>query len=241
MSRLFWTTGLAALVLATAADAGIFSKKDKPAPAVQVVDLIRTLQNAPDPGKRADAAEELRQFDAASFPEIVPALIFALQNDSNSGVRKQAAESLGKIKPTSQEALQALEQAEKQDKSMLVRWRARTAQLGYRVAPPANTQAAPSPPPAAPKSPVVKIVPGTNKVVVQQPTQNLPRPPAPSATAELPKSRPAPAAPKTPVSTTTSGPILDPRAATPASLERPVPRPPAPPTEDGPILIPPGR
>jgi hypothetical protein len=241
MRRLIWTSVPILVLLAlTTAEAGIFSRKDKPAPAVQVMDLLKTLKNAPEAGKRADAAEELREFDAAAFPEIVPVLINALQSDSSSSVRKQAAESLGKIKPTSVEALQALEQAEKQDDAMLVRWKARTAQLGYRApqkpqgapAPAAAPQTVSTPPP--PPAPVVKIVPGPSKAVTQQPTRQLPTPPPPAPKANVELARPTPP----PLE---SGPILDARTAIPTLLSRPVPKSAQPVAEDGPILIPPKR
>jgi hypothetical protein len=224
------------------ADAGIFSRKEKPSPSIQVMELLKTLKNNPSTGERSRAAEDLRDFDAQAFPEIVPALINALQNDSSSSVRRQAAESLGKIRPTSVEAQQALEQAEKQDDSMLVRWKARTALLGYRVdqPPPAAVQAAPFGQPQAapvvrrpqvPSAPVVRVVPPTSSPppVAQQPTRRMPLPPPEGPKLEVPSPAPPPA--------TASGPILEPRTASPASLARPVPKTAPTPADDGPILI----
>lgn len=234
MRTLCWAA-LATLVLAQlalpAADAGIFSRKEKPAPEVQVMEHLKNLKNNPRAGERADAADDLGAFDSLAFPEIVPALINALQNDSSSSVRKQAAESLGKLRPTSVEAEQALEQAEKQDSSLLVRWRARTSLLGYRVPPVAKPPVVSVPPPS--RAPiVVKEQPKPAPAQPAQPTRPLPTP----DTSLTEHARPTPPPAET-------GPILTPpRTVQPASLARPVPKSPAPPpVEDGPILLPPMR
>lgn len=249
-----WATTLAALatlaLMLPGAEAGIFfNRKEKPAPAVQVMEFLKTLRNNPNAGERADAAEALRDFDAQAFPEIVPALINALQHDSSSSVRKQAAESLGKIKPTSVEAEQALEQAESQDDAILVRWKARTALLGYRVQQPAAgparqavappPQPAPArpqvamPPPQPAPPPVIRVIPAQSPAITAQPTKQMP---SPARETPKPAGSPSPPPPSAPAET---GPILQPRRATPASLSRPVAKPSPPPASDGPILIPP--
>src|SRR5947207_8054177 len=57
----------------------IFGKKGtKPTPQERVPELIKIVLTDGDENKRADACVELRQYDAAQFPEIVPALIDAL-------------------------------------------------------------------------------------------------------------------------------------------------------------------
>ena len=154
--------------LTVPASAGLFGKKKKqqPNPNDRVPELLVTVKTDGDENKRAHAAEELRQFDAASHPEVVPILIDVLLNDKKPAVRAEAAQSLGKLRPVSQEAGQALEQALAKDPSMRVRLQARSALLqyhwsGYRSAakkdappPPFESKepplAEPGPPPAAP-------------------------------------------------------------------------------------------
>jgi hypothetical protein len=124
--------------LAAPAQAGIFGrKKDKPDPKSRVPELIATLKADGDADKRARAAEELRNYDTSAHPEIVPALVEALQNDKKPNVRADAAQSLGKIRPVTQAAGEALEQAMANDSSYRVRLQARSSLLsahwgGYR-------------------------------------------------------------------------------------------------------------
>src|SRR5262249_32778445 len=84
--------------------------------------------------KRADAAEELRNYDSTAYPDIVPILVDVMLSDPKANVRSEAAHSLGKIRPISQNAGMALEQALAKDSSMRVRWQARSALLSYRIA-----------------------------------------------------------------------------------------------------------
>src|SRR5262249_62419110 len=82
-----------------------FAKKaPKPNPADRVSELIGTLKLDKDENKRASAAEELRQFDPKAHPDVVPILVDTLLNDPKPGVRAEAAHSLGKLRPVSQEA-----------------------------------------------------------------------------------------------------------------------------------------
>src|SRR5439155_25781395 len=112
--------------LALPAPAGIlFGKKTKPNPAERVPELIVIVKTDKDESKRASAAEELRQYDPAAHGDIVPVLIDVLMNDPKPAVRVEAAESLGKLRPISQEAGWALEQAKEKDSSMRVRAKAR--------------------------------------------------------------------------------------------------------------------
>lgn len=150
-----WLLGLLLLLMtADHACAGIFgNKKPKGNEAERVAELLGALKDNPSATKRTEAAEELRNFDGKEFPEVVPALIDALQKDSSSSVRAQSAESLGKLKPASHEAAQALDHAVEQDKSFMVRFKARTARLGYRV-------------------PQEKTPPGTTPIKVPPPDEN---------------------------------------------------------------------
>jgi hypothetical protein len=183
--------------LALPARAGIFGrKKDKPDAKPTVPELIATLKADGDADKRARAAEELRNYDPASHPEVVPALIDALHNDKKPNVRSEAAQSLGKFRPVPQAAGEALEQAMANDPSYRVRLQARSSLLsahwaGYRsgkktdVPPLTQTKEPPvisttNPPPAA--SP--RLVP------VKAPGRPAP---APTPTTKEPPLAPPPA------------------------------------------------
>ena len=115
------------------AQAGIFSKHSKPNPAERVPALIATLRSDAEERKRSSAAEELRQYDPALFPEIIPSLADAAQHDPKSGVRMEAIQSLAKLRPVSQRAGAAIEQAAHDD-SMRVRMQARTLLWQYHLA-----------------------------------------------------------------------------------------------------------
>jgi hypothetical protein len=113
--------------------AGIFfgKKNKKPTPAERVPELLAQVKTDGDESKRAAAAQELRQYDPAQFPMIVPVLIDVLLTDKKPAVRAEAAQSLGKIRPISQQAGMALEQALSSDSSMRVRLQARSSLLQY--------------------------------------------------------------------------------------------------------------
>jgi len=123
-------TGL--VTMAGPAWAGLFSKH-KPNPAERVPTLIATLRAEPDERKRASAAEELRQYDPNMFPEIVPTLADIALRDPKSSVRLEAIQSLAKLRPVSQRAGSALEQAT-HDESGRVRFQARTLLWQYHLA-----------------------------------------------------------------------------------------------------------
>ncbi len=113
--------------------AGIFfgKKNKKPTPAERVPELLAQVKSDGDESKRAAAAQELRQYDPAQFPMIVPVLVEVMLTDSKPVVRAEAAQSLGKIRPISQQAGMALEQALNSDASMRVRLQARSSLLQY--------------------------------------------------------------------------------------------------------------
>ncbi|MCS7167591.1 MAG: HEAT repeat domain-containing protein [Gemmatales bacterium] len=182
---------VAALLFLAPADAGLFGKKSKPS-SQRVSELVGILLNHPDADKRADAASELADADAAAHPEVLHALIEALHKDSSNSVRRAAASSLGKLQPPSLEAYEALGWAVKHDDSWTVRAQARMARLGYRVpksATPIPTAVQPTPGPAKPSP-----LPGTTKPSTGQPV-----------------SAPAPALPH-------HNPLLDPQIS-PSNLE----------------------
>lgn len=126
---------LMVLSLTTPAPAGIFRKSNKPNPAVHVPALLEVLnyKNGKDEKVRAAAAGELKDYDAKAFPDILPALIDALNNDPSPTVRSEAAEAIGKVRPISPQAGFALEQAKANDKSRAVKLSATTALLQYRL------------------------------------------------------------------------------------------------------------
>jgi hypothetical protein len=109
------------------------SKKSKTPPQQRVPELIVIVQQDKDSHKRVEAAEELRQYDPQQFPEIVPILIEALQNDASSSVRIEAAISLGRLRPISVPAGQALEKAASVDANLRVRLQARTSLTYYQL------------------------------------------------------------------------------------------------------------
>lgn len=125
---------LALAMLDDAAHAGIFfNRKPKTQPTDRIPTLLYTLKSDSSERKRAEAAEELRTFDAAANPEIVPALIECVQKDPQASVRIEAVQTLSKLRPVSQLAGRAIEQAATSDPSMRVQLQARSALLQYRM------------------------------------------------------------------------------------------------------------
>jgi hypothetical protein len=133
--RISWLISMlaGAAMLAPPARAGIFSKHTKVNPADRVPTLIATLRADQDERKRASAAEELRQYDPNMFPEIIPTLADIALRDPKSSVRLEAIQSLAKLRPVSQRAGGALEQAT-HDESVRVRLQARTLLWQYHMA-----------------------------------------------------------------------------------------------------------
>lgn len=147
--------GLSGHAGATGLGLGLFSRKPKANPAEQVPTLIMQLKTDKDEGKRAAAAEELRQFDAKAFPEIMTVLADALIKDASPAVRSEAASSIARLRPINQQAGFALEQASHNDPALRVRMAAKQALwqyhlVGYRSNRPTD-QAAVNNTPAAPR------------------------------------------------------------------------------------------
>jgi hypothetical protein len=222
--------------LAVPAQAGIFfGKKARPNPAERVPVLIMTLKTEPNEHKRASAASELRQFDTNLFPEIVPVLVEAALHDPKSSVRLDAVESLGRIRPVSQQAGWALEQVLAHEANLRVRLEARTSLWHYHVSgyhgsmqgeppvahtetvttsePPLDTTAT-APPPAPAQQPL-------RPVPVMTPASAPESMPAQPVTA-IPVGQPLPAGPPQPPVTPMEPPLLE-----------------TPPSSDGPDLNPP--
>jgi hypothetical protein len=117
------------------ASAGIFfNRKAKADPAQRVPELIATLKGDSNDHKREAAAEELRDFDPKTFPEILGVLMDVAQHDAKPEVRAEAVQSLGRLRPVSQEVGFVLEQVHSSDNSPKVRWHARTALWQYELA-----------------------------------------------------------------------------------------------------------
>src|SRR5690606_23961734 len=129
---------VAALLAATACPApatGIFGNRKQPGnSAQQVQQLILKIQSSNDSVQRTDAAEDLRDFDIGEFPQIIPVLVNSLKNDKSIQVRIEAARSLGKIRPLTKMAGDALSDAASNDPALRVRWQARTSLAFYTVA-----------------------------------------------------------------------------------------------------------
>ncbi len=202
------------------APAGIFSlfKRDKPAPAptaTRVQELVQTLKSDPADGKRVAAAAELRQYDPQAFPEIVPALLEALQRDARPEVRSEAVDSLGKLRPVTTEVGMALERASASDAAPRVRSHAQAAlklyqKNGYRQASKID-------------GPALVAPPGT--ALTREPPLADPAPPRPAQTNG--GARPMPNRPATP-----PRPPLVPTEAPPLQTPPPL-------DTNGPALTPP--
>jgi hypothetical protein len=243
-------------LLARTASAGfLFGKKTKPNPAERVPELIIIVKTDKDESKRVAAAEELRQYDAAANPDVVPVLIDVLMNDPKPAVRIEAAESLGKIRPVSQEAGWALEQAKEKDASFRVRTRCRYVLLGYewagyhsdpklKEAPPANPKDAPP----VEKGKVIIAPPGPDlggKGKVITPAPVLTPKPLPTTTTRpnIGETVPPPLADPKPAPAPSGAPRpLPPGPTAPQKVEpSPLPSIPLPPGDGGPTLSPPGE
>jgi hypothetical protein len=239
------------LSLTASAPAGIFSRgKPKTNSAERVPELVVLLRTDKDEAKRTAAAEELRQYDPKAHPEILATLIDALAKDASPAVRSEVATSIGRLRPISQQAGYALEQATANDGSMRVRMSARQALwqyhlVGYRSGKPTEMQAPPATPvAAAPTGP--STPPGMQTRVTQRiatgPFRETPEPPLaeplPTPAPMAPAAAPVPQPPKRvsvnpPKSSNPSKPIAPPpplpAAARKASATPPMQTPPAPP------------
>jgi hypothetical protein len=208
---------LVIVLLAPAAPAGIFSRKPKVNPSERVPELLLQLQTSQDEARRTAAAEELRQYEAKDFPKIIPALIEALNRDASPAVRAEAATSLGKLRPISQQAGHALEQAQNNDAVMRVRLAARQSLwqyhlVGYRgksADGPAEPATAMQQPPAQPKGRAASNYPGFGRETAEPPlaSPDMPRPSAKSRTAP-PAAAPTPPPAKDTTTPAADGPAL---------------------------------
>ena len=236
--------GLLSPAHAFAFDFHLFGKKNKTDPAERVPALILQLKTDPDEGKRQAAAEELKQHDPKAFPEMMDALASALLKDASPAVRAEAASTIGKLRPVSQAAGYALEQAKANDASMRVRWAAQNSLLqyhfvGYRGGKhPEN----PSAPAAEPTTTQANRLPTAQPVVNKAPRGSRNESSEPPLAGVAPdEPRPVPPGQVNPPRPPSShGPTLTP-VSTPKLLSPPattVPPPPAPKAQPAPSTPP---
>jgi len=250
MRRRLFLVPLLIAILASPGQAGLLRRTPKPDPAQRVPQLLKILKDEPDERKRAEAAEELRDYDLKAFPEIMPAVIDALQNDPGSSVRAEAANTISKLRPISQQAGFALEQTLQSDSSLRVRMAARTTLwhyylLGYRSTKPTDkVQEETEEPPLADPPELKRIAP--------PPPKAMPAPKAPtsrswlsilrrdSSASRQPAADPArvPVAAPAPAADTGAKPPLSPLPKAPSPYSAPSTALPSPTrTElDGPVL-----
>lgn len=224
-------------------------KTEKVDPKTRVPELVTSLSNDKDEARRSAAAVELRNYDTTQFPDIIPVLINALLSDPRPGVRIDAAQSLGKIRPINQVAGEALEQALEKDSSMRVRLQARSVLLSYQwagyrggkkneVAPTVSTLPQPVTPPLMEKRsglggiflpPVRTTTPAPSSTPYVRP---VPAPPPVRGTNEPPLASPqnaeTPALPTAPIIPLTPAPLPSIPSLQPKPLEVPMitPQPP---------------
>ncbi len=172
---------LLAGLLVLPATAGIFFKKGpKPDPNQRVPWLLGVVKSDKDASKRESAAEELRDYDAQKFPEMVPILLDVLQQEPNAGVRLEVVRTLARLRPVSDPVGVALEETAAKDRALRVRLLARRELMEYHLSG-YHTAAKASQPSGGPAQPL------------QEP------PLAPPVTPAQPRTGPAPMPPLTPI------------------------------------------
>ena len=227
IGRRYILVALVGITLAGSASAGLFSRKPKPS-SQRAGELIGILRNDPTESKRAAAADELGSYDLKTYPEIVPPLLQAL-NDPAAEVRAQAVQTLGKLRPVSQEIGMALEQAHTSDSSTKVRNQARSTLWSYHLA------GYRSPKNPEPKGPTLPNQPtGPPLSTTQEPPladrAPVPTPPAPPPPPPPKRLGPAPVMP----------PAQPPKLQPPApAVARPMPSAPILVPSQPPVLVPP--
>jgi hypothetical protein len=188
-------SALAVALLTTSADArdGLIPRTKKN-DAAKVKQLTETLRADSGEKKRKAAAVELREYDARVHPEMLAALVGALQKDASAAVRAEAAESIAQSRLVNTVAGLALEVAAVSDPARAVRDAAKQALWEYHLSGYRSTSGAdgyvgqsPEPPlakPPAPRPPIVRVAADTTPP---------PAPPAPIPDVRVPSVLPAPA------------------------------------------------
>jgi len=190
----------------------LFGKRAKVNPNERVPELLGKVKGDKEERQRVSAAAELRQYDGKAFPEIAFVLVDVLQSDGATSVRLEAAVSLARLRPSTPEAQQALQQAAAKDSSLRVRMQARTSLMFYHVShtPKKNESQGPILPATPAPVPPPTVTPTQGFAPMSPPPIGLPRPlpngplqPAtmPSQTAEPPLLQPVPPAQQGPILT----------------------------------------
>ena len=234
-----------------------FKRTPKPEAEQYVPVLIKTLKSDPDEKKRAVAAELLREFDVKAFPDILPALIDALKDDTSSAVRLEALKSIGRQHPITQPMIFAVQNAKNDPskqvrsatKDIAIRWLFHGIRLGNPLPPNFQTE----------EPPLADQLPSPKK---SSRAKESSTPAAPQEEMTPEPIRPTPPLMPTPGSAKPIGPrpllpFLPTRNTKPESKTAPKPdvkkdkkqeqkdatkpetKPPAKPMEDGPVLNPP--
>jgi HEAT repeat protein len=136
MTRLLFVSTLLVLTLGVTPARAQFSflKRSRPAPSQRVPELILMVKTDGEERRRAQAAEELREYDPKTYTEIVPVLVDVAQHDPRPNVRSEALASLAKLRPITAAAGQALEKAAAGDENWRVRLQAKSALMKYHLA-----------------------------------------------------------------------------------------------------------
>jgi len=244
MRRYLYLILLVVPALALPAQGGIFSKRTASTPDKRVPELLHIVKADADEGKRAAAAAELREYDAKKFPDMMLVLVDVLQNDTKPSVRREAAISLGRLRPISAAAGQALQQAAAKDPSLRVRVQAWSSLKIYQLNG-FNGRMKDPPPPTTPQPAAAKLAPGTPKTpsVAAKPQTGK------SSTKEPPLAepgvkvtdlgQPVGTAPPPPPRTSIFAPLAKQRQTTGSRTNPPpAPAPNPPVNSEGPMLVP---
>jgi hypothetical protein len=230
MKRLL-TISLLLMLPAWAAPApaqGFFSKRARPNPNQRVPELIYMIKSDSDERKRANAAEELQNYDARNYSEIVPVLLDVAQNDPRPSVRQEALNSLGRLRPVNPAVGQVLERAASHDDSWRVRLQAKSALMKYHMAgyssaakaetagtPPSRNVTTAEPPLAEPPVTVptpAQAAPRAATIPAQAPRPQQVSPPTFGTLVARPQPMQAPATPPpAPITIEVEGPALTPQ------------------------------
>jgi hypothetical protein len=248
MRRYLYLILLVVPALALPAQGSIFSKRAPTTPDKRVPELLYIVKADADEGKRAAAAAELRDYDAKKFPDMMLVLLDVLQNDTKPSVRREAAISLGRLRPISAMAGQALQKAAAKDPSLRVRVQAWSSLKIYQLNGYNTRMKDPAPPLPKLESATVKLQPampglqpGTAKLQPGRTTTKEPPLADPGVKViDLgPTARPgAPLIvddPPAPPRTSIFAPLPK---QSPAGTKTTPPATPPPPNDDGPMLVP---
>jgi hypothetical protein len=233
MTRYLYLILLIVPALALPAQAGIFGRKAPANPDQRVPELLVKVKTDSNETTRTAAVAELREFDSKYSSEIVPVMIDVLTNETKPGVRREAAITLGKLRPVNQAAGQALQQAASKDPSLLVRLQAWSSLKMYQMSGySARTTGVPQPDSV---TTVNRNSPNSSNTIILRPSKNG-EPPLVNEPERIIIIDPKTAAPVQTQDSIFSRPL--PSQQTPATQNPPRRFPPPTVIEDGPALDP---